>query len=218
MHSAIESIYLILFLIYMFARMLDWCLNWWITLSILQGKRTCCRHGVLLIYVHEEYTYSNIYIDQVASGFEYLCIEISHCIPYSKRHLICNIYRPPGDLIHEFDIFNNKFPAFLNCIAKFNVNSYICGDFNDDLLKINTKRHYNIFFDNIISHSSIPRITLLTRISEQSSTLIDNMLANDIDSMDIAGIIMNNISDQQIIFTYYKDQIVSEKMVKYIHY
>ena len=58
--------------------------------------------------------------------------------------------------------------------------SYICGDFNINLLKINVKAHYNTFFENTLSSEFFPKITLSlpTRISETCSTLIDNILTN----------------------------------------
>ena len=44
-------------------------------------------------------------------------------------------------------------------------------------------------------------ITLPTRISEQSSTLIDNIYTNNIDERESSGILLNQISDHQMIFT-----------------
>ena len=52
---------------------------------------------------------------------------------------------------------------------------YVCGDYNIDLLKVKTKNHYCEYFDEVVSQGFIPRITLPTRISEQPSTLIDNI-------------------------------------------
>ena len=79
--------------------------------------------------------------------------------------------------------------------------SYICGDFNITLLKINVKAHYNTFFENTLSSGFFPKITLPTRISETCSTLIDNILTNVIEpNYDKAGILTSQISDHQVIF------------------
>ena len=45
-----------------------------------------------------------------------------------------------------------------------------------------------------------PKITLPTRISDNSSTLIDNIFTNNIEEADISGILLNHISDHQMIF------------------
>ena len=78
---------------------------------------------------------------------------------------------------------------------------YVCDDYNIDLLKVKTNNHYCEYFDEVVSQGFIPRITLPTRISEQSSTLIDNIYTNNIDERESSGILLNQISDHRMIFT-----------------
>ena len=80
--------------------------------------------------------------------------------------------------------------------------TYICADFNIDLLKLYTKQHYNMFFDmtTVISSGCHPIITLPTRITDRSSTLIDNILTNVYDDNHISSILIK-ISDHQPILT-----------------
>ena len=78
---------------------------------------------------------------------------------------------------------------------------YVCGDYNIDLLKVKTNKHYCEYFDEVISQGFIPKITLPTRISEQSSTLIDNIYTSNIDERESSGILLNQISDHQMVFT-----------------
>ena len=86
--------------------------------------------------------------------------------------------------------------------------SYICGDFNINLLKINVKAHYNNFFEN----------TLSTRISENCSTLIDNILANVIESNGVkAGILTSHISDHQAIFLSTSSKLSRDSGFRYIN-
>ena len=54
-----------------------------------------------------------------------------------------------------------------------NTYTCMCGDYNVDLLKINSLQFNENYFDIILSAGYIPTITLPTRISE-NSTLIDN--------------------------------------------
>ena len=53
----------------------------------------------------------------------------------------------------------------------------------------------------MVSQGFIPRITLPTRISEQSITLIDNIYTNNIDERESSGSLLIQISDHQMIFT-----------------
>ena len=62
----------------------------------------------------------------------------------------------------------------------------MCGDYTIHFSKVRTE---------VVSQVVIPRITLPTRISEHSSTLIDNIYTNNIDERESFGILLNQISD-----------------------
>ena len=79
--------------------------------------------------------------------------------------------------------------------VEFSTKLDLCGDFNIDLLKINTKNHYNTFYNNL------PRIGLPTRVTNHSATLLDNIFSTEFGNND-SGVIVNNISDHQMIYTY----------------
>ena len=62
------------------------------------------------------------------------------------------------------------------------------------------------------------RITLPTRIQNTSHTLIDNILSNNIEDglKSKSGILINDISNHKIIFTYEESMSYVEKNAKYI--
>ena len=121
--------------------------------------------------------------------------------PYIKQHVIGNIYEPPYEGLEDFNIFSTEFHDFVNMLSGYGHSSYICGDFNINLLKISTKSHYNTFFENMLSSGFYPKITLPTRICNTSSTIIDNIFSSEMCSNDASGIFVNHISDHQAIFT-----------------
>ena len=94
--------------------------------------------------------------------------------------------------------------------------SYICGDFNVNLLKINFERHCNAYFNMIISHGLFLCVTLPTRMSDESSTLIDNIYSNDVDMIDTSGVLVKQISDHQLIFTRHIKKIYFFKNIKFV--
>ena len=53
----------------------------------------------------------------------------------------------------------------------------------------------------MLVHSYLPNITLPTRLTDTSNTLIDNVFANSAKFEAVSGILINNISDHQAIFT-----------------
>ena len=97
----------------------------------------CCRHGGLLIYIHKQFKYTLIdTINQDATGWEYLCVEMSHRTPHSQKYLLCNVYRKPGEIVDEMNAFLTEFSTLLQKVKNLNKLSYICGDYNIDLLKL----------------------------------------------------------------------------------
>ena len=185
--------------------------------SMIKQGKLCSEHGGLIIYVHDRYDISAplTLIDSV-SGWEYLCIEISQKAPYPQKYVIVNVYRPPNEIVDKFNIFVNEFDMFLNNLSKMNRSTYICADFNIDLLRIHKKHNYRNFFDTVLSAGFHPKITLPTRITDTSNTLIDNILVNVIDDRHISGIMINKISDHQPIFTCNNKLFEQVDMTQYI--
>ena len=94
---------------------------------------------------------------------------------------------------------------------------YICGDYNTNLLKIQTNDELRIFYNNIVAPGFAPKITLLTRICNTTSTLIDNIYSNVIDKSHTSGILVRPISDHQMYFCIMNDNFVNNKTAqKYI--
>ena len=92
-----------------------------------------------------------------------------------KNIVIGNIYRPPKDLVNNYRNFKEQLIPIFEHLHSINLKAVIAGDMNIDLLKI--KRNvFNEYFDSMISHGFSPCITLPTRFSKRSATLIDNFL------------------------------------------
>ena len=70
----------------------------------------------------------------------------------------------------------------------------MCGDYNLDLLKLNSIPFNEIYFDNILSAGYILKNTLPTRLSE-NSTLIDNIFTTNLSRDSSAYILDMHISD-----------------------
>ena len=77
---------------------------------------------------------------------------------------------------------------------------YLCGDYNINLLKIDSLLHYNRFFENITTLGFFPQITRPTRLSGESNTLIDNIFTNDFCKPHLSGILVTPISDHLMQF------------------
>ena len=60
---------------------------------MVHQTKQCCGHGGLIIYIHNQFKYTLVdTIHQEATGWEYLCIELSHHEHHSQKYLLCNVY------------------------------------------------------------------------------------------------------------------------------
>ena len=114
--------------------------------------------------------------------FESTWIEIEN---KNSKNIICScIYRHPH---HDLSEFLQYFEKCLKIIAKENKEVYICGDFNIDLLKIESINSNQEYYNLLCSYGLLPQIIQPTRLVEnQSPSLIDNTFRNNI-SEEITG-------------------------------
>ena len=116
------------------------------------------------------------------------------------------MYRRPAKLIYNLTLFINDFTETLNYIHMLSKRSYITGDFNIDLLKMNT--YYNNFYESLTGQGFSPMITRPTRLSDDTNTLIDNIYTNNLGKTHISGILTSPISDNLLNFCILEDNHV----------
>ena len=85
-------------------------------------------------------------------------------------------------------------------------NTYLCGDYNVDLLKMNRLQFNENYFDSILSSGYVPTITLPTRLSDNSS-LLDNVFTTNISNTLSAYILNVHISDHQPVIVFTDDDL-----------
>ena len=74
------------------------------------------------------------------------------------------------------------------------------GDFNIDLLKHDSNSHSQVFLSTLLSSGFYPKIDRPTRITETSSTIIDNIITNNHDNRIKSGVWLTDISDHLPVF------------------
>ena len=134
-------------------------------------------------YINESFTVSILNIFQYQS-FEHLSLKI---YTGATNLIVSVIYRPPD---FSLTAFLSHFPAYIDELEKLATQYMFAGDFNINLLQYNSSSVSN-FIATIYSRSLYPIVTLPTRISDYSATVIDNILINN--SHKLSGIIYANI-------------------------
>ena len=113
----------------------------------------------------------------------------------------------------ELDLFIGEFSEFLVALRNYNRSTFVCGDFNINLLDINSNNHVSEYFESICSVVFFPRITLPTRIQPPFFSLIDKILASNINETADAssGLLINDLSDHKIILHFIGTIRISKK-------
>ena len=124
--------------------------------------------------------------------FESLVLEVSK---KSKVFYLVVVYRPPSSNINEFFMLLEK---QLDMIRSRNLPIFVCGDFNIDLMNLFINTEVSQFLNIMLSYGLKPTITVPTRVTMNSASLIDNIFANV--SYYNASVIINEVSDHFGIF------------------
>ena len=141
--------------------------------NIISQGYTVSRHGGLTIYLKKEYNYDHVKVNFKNDLFE--CMFLKVMSQRTKKKLILgNIYRPPRNGVNEIQLFSNNLSNILEAFKDLHAEIVLGGDFNLNLLEVNHKRYINDFYNDMCSNSFFPKITLPTRITDHSATLIDN--------------------------------------------
>ena len=122
--------------------------------------------------------------------FESSWIEIKN--KKSRNIIVGCIYRHPHNNFTEFFEFLEQ---CLIKISKENKEIYVSGDFNFDLLHMESNPDTQSFHNLFSSYGLLPHITQPTRVTISTATIIDNIFSNNIQNKIEAGNILVNLSD-----------------------
>ena len=122
--------------------------------------------------------------------------------PKKSNLIVGCIYRHP---CMSIDVFNDIMSPVLHQISAENKTIILLGDLNTDLIKCSTDKCSSEFFNLVSSHNLLPYITLPTRITDRSQTLIDNIFSNSTSTNIISGNLTTTISDHLPQFFIYPD-------------
>ena len=112
-----------------------------------------------------------------------------------KIHLTGVVYKHPSMEHYKFN--NDNMTTLLEKLTLENKPSTITDDFNLNLIKYMQNTGVNKFLEKNLSNNFVPQITLPTRITEKTATLIGNILTNSYkrNSNCVSGNITTYISD-----------------------
>jgi hypothetical protein len=130
-----------------------------------------------------------------------------------KNIIVGIIYRPPKQNVHEFI---NSLNTLMGIISKENKICYLMGDFNLNLLNHHSHQLTAEFLDIMFGYMFFPLITLPTRITSHTATIIDNIFTNHSDNYSFNGLLLSDISDHLPIFCITRSRLMDRNNDTYI--
>ena len=134
--------------------------------------------------------------------YDGIFIEIDAHDKNTRPLVLGNIYRSPS--FNSITDFSQSLSSIVERINSENKDVIIVGDTNIDLIKSNTNKETSDFLDCMISNDLFPKITIPTRVTHTSATLIDHIYTNNKNPTTIAGTLKTDISDHFSNFIFYK--------------
>ena len=121
------------------------------------------------------------------------------------------VYRHPDQtkIIEFIEEFSNS----LSDLSHKKKVYYILGDFNINLHRDNRMNSANLYINSILSHGAIPLITKQTRISNNSSTIIDHIITNDSKHELQSFIVKSDLTDHYPIFCVINKNSINNKKI-----
>ena len=159
--------------------------------------RTAHRHGGVLIFAKNNLKCKPLQLDEycVEMHAEFCGLEI----PSQKLRVIL-LYRPSTS--RDFHVFLDQLEAILVKYTTDNINVIILGDFSKDF---NVEAADLRSLKYLVSTFNLTaQITDFTRVTDVSSTTIDNILTNVVSEKCISGVLDSSLSDhagQFILFS-----------------
>ena len=171
--------------------------------TCLNKFRSNRRGGGVALYIAQSIDFVerldlSIPSEDVDSIFVQLKLNSTSC---NSKAVLGVVYRPPSTDPHQFT------SDISNVIARGksdDTRMFIMGDFNIDISQYGENTICNDFVDIMSSFCLLPVISLPTRITETSSTIIDNIFCNNVDNMlnVTPGILCTDLSDHLPIFCF----------------
>ena len=164
--------------------------------NFVTNCRTDGGGGGVGIFIRASLDY--IIIKDLSRMLHYLeCIFVEIPLIKKKNIIIGCFYRPSNRRSNaDINLFNSEFKQILESLElRGNKSIFLAGDFNLDLLTHSEHPPTTDFLENLLSFSYLPSINRPTRITDHSSTLLDNIFIKAVDLQVESTIIYNDISD-----------------------
>ena len=185
--------------------------------ELISTNAACSSHSGLAIYLYNTFSYTVRPIQSSSRLWEGMFLDIEADI-LNKKVTLCNLYRAPKDTNAYLSQFIEEISPIIDVLSRESSNLIYVGDINIDLLKLQTRDKYSEYFDILVNNGMLPHISLPTRFSRRTATLIDHIFCKFPNSKQesSSGILLSDISDHCPAFIVVKRNLDFVRPQKFI--
>jgi Reverse transcriptase (RNA-dependent DNA polymerase) len=171
--------------------------------KFIHRPRSVGRGGGVGFYIAENLSFKEMdTVDFIDSQFEHLTIET---VIANKKYYLCNIYRAPnnreGDSLRDLiEAYNSRLEGLMQCLNQPHHHTLIFSDSNINMLKLNSSQLTAEYLDTCHSNGFFLTNLKATRFQNDTYSLIDQILSNNLNGKLQSGSILVDISDHLPIF------------------
>ena len=136
------------------------------------------------------------------NGCEDLWLNVCLCNNADKKITIGAVYRHPNTSTTSIEDYSQALSYVMNKIAMRKDVFYQLGNLNIDISTTKVTPGSSTYIESLNSFGSLPIVTIPTRVTGTTSTIIDHIITNDTSRVIKPGVIRhdNKLSDHHAIF------------------
>ena len=159
--------------------------------------------GGVGVYVSSKFRFqADLELNLNLNGCEEIWLNLITEENLSTKITIGAMYRHPNVRSNDIEGFSETLCNTIHKITKRNGIFYLLGDINIDLNISKRSMGSSLYLEHLTNCGSLPNITIPTRVTENSSTIIDHIITNDYSYIINPGAIRcdNELSDHYVVF------------------
>ena len=159
--------------------------------------------GGVAIYVSSKFQFTIDHeLNLNVNGCEDIWLNVCLGNNTEKKITIGAVYRHPNTSTRNIEDFSQALSNVMNKITMRKDVFYLLGDLNIDISPTKVTPGSSIYIDSLNSFGSVPIVTIPTRVTDTTSTIIDHIITNDTFRVIKPGVIRhdNKLSDHYVIF------------------
>ena len=163
--------------------------------NLIQAKSNYGQAGGVEVYTNVRLRFAQMK-SFLIHGSESIWLKVRHQ-ESTKTLVIGTVYRHPKENVNRFV---EDFSECLEKLTSVNSTFYILGDINININKSSLESSpAKKYTDAITSSGAVPIITLPTRVTDNSSTVIDHIITNDLSRHITPCVIRSPMTDHYIV-------------------